>query len=205
MRLFWGPCVCSQAQNPKKLLPRSGARRKINIRILQCKLPDLGLIEDRCETSRFLLVLSVYVCSCGNLQLSCWQAHAMPCITQQTGSGVQLELIVQVDEQAFSAGQTPSPRPHALPLAPAESRGPAYHTLSAQALGPEDKEQLKRNRKPSPPHGAESEQVRCKIQSVFAGPGLPPALSAASLAHSLRSSIIFKEFHYFCKWSPRKT
>ena len=113
--------------------------------------------------------------------------------------------IVQVDEQAFSAGQTPSPRPHALPLAPAESRGPAYHTLSAQALGPEDKEQLKRNRKPSPPHGAESEQVRCKIQSVFAGPGLPPALSAASLAHSLRSSIIFKEFHYFCKWSPRKT
>ena len=47
MRLFWGPCVCSQAQNPKKLLPRSGARGKINIRILQCRLPDLGLIEHR--------------------------------------------------------------------------------------------------------------------------------------------------------------
>lgn len=57
-------------------------------------------------------------------RLSCWQTPAMPCITQQTDSGVQHEIVVQVDEQAFPAGQTPSPGPHMLPLAHAESRVP---------------------------------------------------------------------------------
>lgn len=59
MRFFWGPCVCSQVQNPEEPLPWSGARGKTTIRVLRCRLPDLGLIEDGCETSRLLLVLSV--------------------------------------------------------------------------------------------------------------------------------------------------
>lgn len=123
MRLFWGPCVCSQVQSPEKSLPWSGARGKTTIRVLRCRLPDLGLIEDGCETGRLLLVLSVRVFVWTG-RLSCWQTPTMPCITQQTDSGVQHELVVRVDEQVFPAGQTPFPRPHVLPLAHAESRVP---------------------------------------------------------------------------------
>lgn len=123
MGFFWGPCVCSQVQNPEKSLTWPGARGKAATRGLRCRLPDLGLIQDGCETSGLLLALSVRVFMRTG-RLSCWQTPAMPCITQQTDSGVQHELVVQVDEQAFPAGQTPSPGPHVLPLAHAESRVP---------------------------------------------------------------------------------
>lgn len=109
----------------------------------------------------------------------------MPCITHQTDSGVsrwmsKLSLLARLHLPNLTRSLWPLQNQGALHVTPSQHR----------PWGPEDKEQLKRNRKQSPPRGADSEQVGCKIQSVFAGPGLPPALSVASLAHALRSSII---------------